>query len=39
MKTSRITLTLLLTALPALTQADGRAVRLRADLIGLNRPS
>ena len=34
MKTSRITLTLLLVALPAITQADGRAVRLRADLIG-----
>ncbi len=34
MKTSRITLTLLLAALPAITQADGRAVRLRADLIG-----
>jgi hypothetical protein len=34
MKTSRITLTLLLAALPAITQADSRAVRLRADLIG-----
>jgi hypothetical protein len=34
MKTSRITLTLLLAALPAITQADGRAVRLGADLIG-----
>ena len=34
MKTSRITLTLLLASLPAITQADGRAVRLRADLIG-----
>ena len=34
MNTSRIALTLLLAALPAVSQADGDAIRLRADLIG-----